>query len=143
MEAVQKKEYTGINPVLVHDASNCYFPGGDQQATSIQHLFAEKAVSLLPDYITVAVDDVVLKLEEVLAAIQAKNTDGKKDKPTSKSTEHKHNLILLQPTPDYTCAYCGEEKNGRRFHCVLCSYNMCEKCAKETKEDIKTHCFLR
>ncbi len=60
MEAVQMKEYTDLIPVLVHDASryvirilaliicSCFFPGGEQQAKSIQHLFAEKAISLLP-----------------------------------------------------------------------------------------------
>ena len=49
----------------------------------------------------------------------------------------------MDPEKDATCRNCEDDVDGKRFHCVLCSFDLCGPCAGKTKQTIDTDCFLR
>ncbi len=96
-----------------------------------------------------AADDIILKLEEhegkELAKYEMEATgEDLKEAKTLKTTVHKHQLIKIDADPnEWTCGNCGNEGEGKRYHCLLCKYSLCKDCSKDNKESIKTNCFLR
>lgn len=125
--------------IILPDAGTCAFPGGWEQPDSIKPLFADKAITLLHDYITIAADDILLRLEDTQSRHMVSSDD-----ITLRSTDHQHTLMYFAPDPsDYNCRRCNESFKGERYHCAMCKYDMCENCAKKTMESIETDAFLR
>jgi hypothetical protein len=83
-------------------------------------------------------------LEEIQSAqiLEQAGEQVPKDIPKITSTTHKHVLMKLSPYEEYSCNECEEDGTGLRYHCVLCQFDMCEKCGEATKESIKTDAFL-